>query len=150
MMYLKSGLFFSLILILAFSLAACSPADDTPGPGEEEILPDTAPGDPRPSPMAAGDQLLNLGEGVYMEQCAFCHQVDGTGMGNVYPALDGNPVVTGDPQPVIDIVLRGRGAMPAFAGILTDEELAAVVSFIRRAWTNQADFVTIEQVEAAR
>jgi mono/diheme cytochrome c family protein len=149
-MDLKQVWFFLFLVTALLFVTSCSPVDETPGPGEEEILPGTPPGDPLASPAAAADHLLNLGEGVYLAQCAECHQFDGSGTQEVYPALAGNPVVTGDPIPVIEIVIYGRGDMPPFGGILTVEEIASVVSFIRNAWTNQATFVTSEQVEAAR
>jgi mono/diheme cytochrome c family protein len=149
---MKNTLCFWLLILAAVSLAlsSCSPVEDTPGPGEEEIIPGTPPGDPLASPSAGGPQLIALGEEVYINQCLACHQQDGSGMGQVYPALDGNQFVTGDPQPVIEIVLYGEGAMPAFGRILTDEETAAVVSFIRQAWSNRADFVTLELVQSVR
>jgi cytochrome c6 len=160
-MFQKPVFIIALLAVAAFGMAACAPDEqaETPfaAPPEngipetgEEILPGTPPGDPLASPAAGGAQLLNLGEAIYNEQCTFCHQQDGSGMQGVYPALDGSLFVTGDPIPVIEIVLHGRGGMPAFAGILADEETAGVVSFIRRAWSNQAAFVTIEQVQAAR
>jgi cytochrome c6 len=135
---------------VSIAISSCAPAEDTPGPGEEEILPGTPPGDPLASPAAGGAQLVAIGEQVYIDQCMACHQQDGSGMGQVYPALDNNPFVTGDPEPVIEIVLYGEGSMPAFNRILADEEVAGVVSFIRRAWSNRADFVTLELVQAAR
>lgn len=90
-----------------------------------------------------------LGEEVYENQCASCHQSSGEGVEGQFPALRDNDFVTGDPEPVIDIVLHGRGAMPAFAN-LEDEEIAAVVSYIRNAWDNEVDAVTEDEVAERR
>jgi mono/diheme cytochrome c family protein len=58
--------------------------------------------------------------------------------------------VTGDPEPVIEIVVDGQGAMPAFGDELDDEEIAAVVSYIRNTWGNDAGVVDPAAVEALR
>lgn len=89
------------------------------------------------------DELISEGEVVYTENCASCHDLDGQGYPDVYPNLDGNPVVTlHDPSPVIQIVKYGRGGMPAFRSDLNAEEVAAVLSYIRNAWDNDASIVT--------
>lgn len=89
------------------------------------------------------------GETLYARNCAGCHGGDGTGGGN-FPALAGNDAVTGGPAPVIEIVVEGEGSMPAFGDELDDEEIAAVVSYIRNTWGNDAEVVTAEDVAAAR
>jgi len=94
---------------------------------------------------------------LYMEFCAACHRADGKGMPRVFPALDGNSAVFAEsPQSLIQITLEGgtmpandRGemafAMPAFR-TLSDDDIAAVVSFIRGAWTNQAEPIVPQEV----
>ena len=79
------------------------------------------------------------GSSVYTENCSSCHQPDGLGYDDVYPNLAGNPIVQlEDPGPVIDIVTRGRGGMPGFAEQLPNHKLAAVITYIRSAWGNDA------------
>ena len=98
-----------------------------------------------------GDGLLETGERVFVNQCASCHQQNGAGLEPTFPALAGNPfVVSADPTPVIQTVLNGRGVMPPFDGILPDQDIAGVISYVRNAWTNKASTVTVEQVQAAR
>jgi len=88
------------------------------------------------------------GEEVYLEHCSSCHQPDGEGYDGVYPNLANNPIVRlEDPDPVLEVVLHGRGSMPSFAGTLTNHELAAVVSYIRSAWGNDAPGVTPAQAK---
>jgi mono/diheme cytochrome c family protein len=94
------------------------------------------------------------GQGVFAEHCAQCHRTGGEGLPATFPALNKNPFVLGDPQPVIATVLNGRkgnmGAMPGWRNSLDDEQIAAVVTYIRQAWSNRAGAVTAAMVAAAR
>ena len=95
--------------------------------------------------QAPGD-LLQAGEVIFLKNCADCHRANGEGIPNSFPALAKNPLVLGDAHQLIAIVLNGRkgklGRMPAWKNKLDDQQLAAVVSYIRQAWTNQASPVT--------
>ncbi|MDQ4078769.1 MAG: cytochrome c [Chloroflexota bacterium] len=96
------------------------------------------------------DSLVQQGEDIYSSTCIACHQEDGEGVGPILP-LAGNPLVTADrTQGLISVVLTGRGGMPRFAGYYSDQEIAAVLSYIRQAWENDADPVTAESVQAVR
>lgn len=90
-------------------------------------------------------QLLDLGGQVYGTNCATCHGNGGEGTAS-FPALDGNVTVNGDAQLVIQTVLSGKGLMPPFRNKLSDQEIAAVVSYIRSAWTNSAPPVSVDMV----
>lgn len=98
--------------------------------------------------------LFQAGQEVYAAHCASCHRANGQGLPNVFPALTKNSFVTGDPQGVIQIILEGRqgsmGRMPAWQSRLNDQQIAAVVTYIRQAWDNQAGAVTPEQVAGQR
>ena len=98
--------------------------------------------------------LFEQGEKVYGANCASCHRGNGQGLPNVFPSLVNNEFVTGEPQPVIQIILEGRrgamGRMPGWQTRLQDQEIAAVASFIRQHWGNQAGAVTPEMVAAQR
>jgi|1185.fasta_scaffold47367_2 cytochrome c6 len=92
-----------------------------------------------------GDAPVRLadGEKVFTENCSICHQADGSGYAQVYPNLAGDAIVRlGDPSPVIQIVLEGRGSMPGFADELSPEQIAEVVSYVRHEWGNDASPVT--------
>lgn len=91
-----------------------------------------------------------MGETLYAQNCATCHGAEGTGEPGVYPPLAGSEFVMGEPEPLIELVLSGRGGMPPFGGDLNDREVAAVLSYIRNAWGNDAPEVSAGQVEAAR
>ncbi len=82
------------------------------------------------------DELLTRGAKVYAANCAVCHKPDGSGAGPI-KALDGSPIVKdADKAKQIDIVLHGKGAMPAWK-TLSDTELAAVISYTKNAWSNK-------------
>jgi mono/diheme cytochrome c family protein len=115
------------------------------------------------APTGAGQpSWAALGEQVYGNKCAACHQLTGQGLPGVFPPLKGSPVVTaGDPTEHIHAVLRGlsgktiggvayAAAMPAFADQLSNEEVAAVLSYERTSWGNQAPPVKPEDVVARR
>ena len=98
------------------------------------------------SPVQGQDDLLQKGKGIFAENCADCHRLNGRGLPGTFPAHDGNPFVVGPPEPIIATVLNGRhgnlGQMPAWKDKLNDSQIAAVVSYIRHAWNNQAPGVT--------
>ncbi len=101
-----------------------------------------------------GADLVKQGQEVYEANCADCHRTNGEGLPVRFPALKGNVFVTGDFQPVIDLLLKGRkgklGQMPAWQEHLNDARIAAVITYIRNAWGNRAPPVKIEDVAAAR
>jgi mono/diheme cytochrome c family protein len=113
-------------------------------------------------PRSERSLLLELGKRVYDAQCASCHATDGRGMPPNYPPLAGNqsiqmasavnpirmvlnggypPGTQGNPQPY---------GMPPFAQALTDDEVAAVVSFIRVSWGNRGSPVSALQANELR
>ena len=86
------------------------------------------------------------GESLYQTHCAACHQSEGQGLGT-FPTLVDNAVVLGDEHELVDLVLHGRAAMPAFAGTLDDAEVSAVLTHVRSAWGNDAE--PIDEAQAA-
>jgi cytochrome c6 len=94
------------------------------------------------------------GQAVFEDNCAQCHRSNGEGLPAAFPALNKNPFVLGDPKPVIATVLIGRkgslGQMPTWKDTLDDGQIAAVVTYIRQAWSNRAAPVTPAMVAATR
>lgn len=100
------------------------------------------------------------GAGVYTARCAACHQPTGAGMAGAFPPLDGSEWVVGDPKRPIAVVLKGlqgpievkgasfASAMPAQP--LDDGEVAAVLTHIRKSWSNQAGPVDASLVAEVR
>jgi mono/diheme cytochrome c family protein len=111
----------------------------------------------KPEKASAG-----LGAELYRTSCASCHQINGQGVANVFPAMVNDPVVTApDPSDHIRIVLFGakggslkgvtyQAQMPAWADQLSDEEAAAVINHERTSWGNNARVVTLEEVAKIR
>lgn len=108
------------------------------------------------------DSLLERGDKVYAKHCADCHGDRGEGVAGIYAPLDGNSSVT-EPTGInaTRMVLLGGFApvtaanqrpysMPPFAQTLSDDEVAAVVSYIRRSWGNQSSIVRARQVRQLR
>ena len=85
------------------------------------------------------DELVAKGESVYATNCAACHGATGAGVPPVFPAVAGSPIVLGDIEAHIDIIMNGRAgtAMQAFGAQLDDVELAAVITYTRNAWGNE-------------
>ena len=94
------------------------------------------------------DFAQEVGQQIYADNCAACHQSSGEGIEGVYPTLVGSDIVTGDAEGVVNILLNGRGGMPSFSSDLSNEEIAAVISYVRTAWGNEAGAVTPERVAA--
>ena len=85
------------------------------------------------------DALMAHGKDVYDAHCAACHQDDGSGMQPAFPALAGNPMVTGDLDAHIDVVVNGRPgtAMAAFGQRLDARDIAAALTYTRNAFGNE-------------
>ncbi len=110
-----------------------------------------APTAPRDPAIAA---LVEQGRVAYAI-CAGCHQTDGRGLPSVAPPLAGAATVTGPSQALIDIALHGRDvdaafpSMPPLAG-LPDDQLAAILTYVRQAWGNAASAITVDDIRARR
>jgi cytochrome c oxidase subunit 2 len=78
------------------------------------------------------------GQSIYKVHCTACHKADGKGMPPVFPSFVGTKIVTGPPEEQIKILLLGvQGkAMQSYADQLSDEEIAAVITYERNAWGN--------------
>ena len=104
--------------------------------------------------------VLKSGQALYKDRCAACHGDAGEGAPHAYPPLAGNRTVLMDPPAnLVRMVLEGGFlpatagnprpyGMPPFAPTLSNMEMAAVLSFVRSAWGNQAGAVT--ELEVAR
>lgn len=98
------------------------------------------------------DELKQRGEKVYTANCAACHQATGKGVPGAFPALDGSAVVNGPKADQINVVMNGRRGMPPWKGVLSDTEIAAVITYTRNNWSNKAqeNIVQPADVLAAR
>jgi mono/diheme cytochrome c family protein len=92
------------------------------------------------------------GEGLYRAICQGCHMPDGQGAqgAGMYPALAKNPRLAASAYPVLN-VLNGLRGMPMFKAYLSDEQVAAVVNYVRTNMGNKyKDPVTAASVKALR
>ncbi len=106
---------------------------------------------PAASPVDSSDPVLVRGEEIFNNVCIACHQPDGKGVEGIYLPLAGNPLVTlEDPTYLITVILNGRGGMPRFDTTYSDEDIAAIATYVRQNWDNDAAPVTAEQVAAVR
>ena len=106
------------------------------------------------------DELL-AGRVVYNTYCAPCHQRDGKGAPGMNPPLAGINIVTGNKPELIKIILKGydkptkingesyQNVMPPHSW-LTDQQIADVLTYIRKSWGNAADTVKTEEVTKTR
>ena len=116
----------------------------------------------RAASKPADNPLWRTGEKIYADRCASCHGKQGEGKADAYPALAGNrAVLLPQPHNVIKAILYGGFApstagnpmphgMPPFGWALKDEEVAAVATYIRQSWGQQAAPVSALQVLRAR
>ncbi|MFT4650918.1 MAG: cytochrome c oxidase subunit 2 [Flavobacteriales bacterium] len=84
------------------------------------------------------EDLVAKGETVYKVNCSGCHGVTGAGIPGVFPAMTGSDIVRGDIADHIDIIVNGKAgtAMAAFKSMLSDVDIAAVVTYERNALGN--------------
>ena len=92
--------------------------------------------------------LLLVGSKTYETYCIACHQSNGEGIPAVFPALS-NLIITSDEY--IKIMLNGiqGSAMQSF-GHLSDEQIAAVISFNQNCWENEGEIVDPNEIEKLR
>lgn len=105
------------------------------------------PNPPKAAPAAKPAAATVDGKAVYARQCSACHQPEGAGVPKTFPPLAGNPDLFVDPLFPVYVVVNGlegpltikgeryQGVMPPF-GHLSDDEVAAVVAYVRAAWNN--------------
>jgi len=117
-----------------------------------------APAAAPPAAIPAGAD----GAKIFAITCAACHLATGLGTEGKVPPLAGSEWVTGHEGRLIRIVLHGlvgdvevqgevfNGAMPTWGGAFSDEQIASVLSFVRKSWGNRATPITADMVARAR
>lgn len=116
-----------------------------------------APVDPAMKQYLAGMRVYN------MPTCVACHQANGLGTPGQFPPLAGAEwVLEPDPTRLIHIILDGvtgpikvkgvdySNTMPPWRPTLTDEQVADVATYVRKAWGNNGTAVKTEQVAKIR
>jgi mono/diheme cytochrome c family protein len=114
------------------------------------------PGVSSAPPLTAVEQArFDAGSVVYQNLCQACHQADGRGRDTLAPSLIGSPFAVADDGGIpIRIVLNGKegpaGLMPPLGSVLTDDQIAAVLTYIRREWGHSARPVAPSDVPSLR
>jgi mono/diheme cytochrome c family protein len=102
-----------------------------------------------------------IGKRVFAN-CAICHQTTGLGLPGAYPPLAGSEWAQGTENRIIRIVLNGlsgpitvkntsfNNSMPAFGPLLRDEQIAAVLTYVRSEWGNNAPAVSPDKIKEIR
>jgi mono/diheme cytochrome c family protein len=112
--------------------------------------------------LPQGDEGYN-GEALFNANCSACHQKTGMGIPGVFPPLNASPYVTGDNiERMASIILYGlqgkvhvlgteyNNVMIGLGGSMNDDQLSAVATYIRSAWTNKAGAVSSDVFKAMR
>jgi mono/diheme cytochrome c family protein len=111
-----------------------------------------------------GEVDIPRGHQVFDNVCALCHNTDGEGKPGQAPPLAGSEWVVGAPSRLIRIPLYGLNGpitvkgqqmvfpagMLAMGAALTEDDLAAVLSYMRQAWGNKASLITPAQIKAVK
>ncbi len=117
---------------------------------------------PEPPPLTADEQArFATGKTLFAGSCATCHQVHGLGMEGLAPPLADSEWVLGSEQRLVRIVLNGLRGPISVAGrsfrldmpsmrAFNDDQLAAILTYIRREWDNNAAPVTASTVKSIR
>ena len=104
---------------------------------------------------------MELGQEVYEKYCLACHQKDGSGVPGLYPPLAQTEWVSGDKDRLIEVILLGlSGAIDIDGEIydqemasnefLSDEEISAVLTYVRSGFGNDSDEITAGEVASVR
>ena len=103
---------------------------------------------------AEEEKRFAAGREVYQTLCAACHQPDGRGQEKLAPSLIGAELALGRPDLAVRIVLNGKegstGLMPPIGAALSDDQIAAALTYIRREWGHTASAVTTSTVKEVR
>ena len=104
---------------------------------------------------------IERGKKVYNLYCMSCHQVDGGGVPKLNPPLIKTPGVTGNKTKLIQVILKGMDTHEEINGevytnnmapldYLTDQQIADVLTYVRKSFGNKASVVTPGEVKSVR
>jgi mono/diheme cytochrome c family protein len=107
------------------------------------------PQDGLPIKNTVGD-TSNTGQIMYLKYCASCHKADGKGVEGSFPSLRESPILYGQKDKLIAMVLVGSGSgeasrkqqydqqMPSFS-FMPDSEIAGILNYVRREFGNMQE-----------
>ena len=124
--------------------------------GMEAEMKKAIAGDPKIAAMGK-EIVMEKGKRIYTQLCFACHQAEGQGLPGVFPPLAGSDWLMADKKRAIVSLIGGlsgpvivnkqtyNGVMPP--SMLSDEQIASVLTFVRNSWGNSGDVVTVEEVK---
>jgi mono/diheme cytochrome c family protein len=107
------------------------------------------------APLSPTEQArFAAGQDVYKSVCEACHQPDGRGQDRVAPALVGSALALAASDIPARILFNGKegkvGLMPPLGTVLTDDQIAAVLTYVRREWGQTGAPVDAASIKEAR
>lgn len=151
---------------VAFPVSECSKCHSRPKSGggtssaaapAPAVIPAAAPAAAaaggKPGADMTKEALMEKGKAVYADSCSGCHGENGEGVEGTFPPLKGSKVAKGPVAGHLAIVIKGKTdtAMQPWGDSLSDDDIAAVVTYERNAWGNNVgDVVQPSAVKAAR
>jgi cytochrome c551 len=105
------------------------------------------------------DQYFVQGEQLYIKNCSNCHQKDGTGLGLIYPPINGSDYLLQNRNEVICLMRNGKSGelivngksfnkeMPSMP-LLSDLEIAEIATYIYNSWGNDEGLVEVSEVSS--
>ena len=144
---------------MAFAIAiglSCTPSGGTENASQKSSSTE------EPEVMSAEmQQVVDKGEAIYGQYCVACHQTDGQGMSGAFPPLTKSDWVEGDKTRLISVLVNGlkgpitvngeeyNNVMPSHS-FLSDEDIAAVLTYVRQSFGNSAGEITVAEVADVR
>ena len=153
--YMQMGLI--AVVLLALGGVQGSPQQTGSSPTPDSSSPHQASLE-RPAPTLSPPD----GKQIYQTRCLSCHQMNGRGVPGTFPPLGGTEWVNGDKGRLIRLLLNGlsgsievkgttyTGVMPPWGGALNNAEVAAIATYIRTNFGNDASPVTTKEAAAVR
>ncbi len=141
--------------IFAATLVACGQQSE---PARTSAEPDVRKAEVAQATASATE---SGGEQKYLTNCAICHQANGNGLPGAFPPLAGSDYFADDRMRAVEATIKGlsgpitvngveyNAVMPAM-NYLSDEDLAAILSYVLTSWGNSAGAITAEDVAKVR
>lgn len=111
-------------------------------------------------PAKSFEEQMKFGKLVYGQTCIACHQSEGQGIPNAFPPLAKSDYLNADVNRAIDIVLHGKSGEITVNGVkynsimtkqlISEEEVANVLTYVYNSWGNNKTVVTTEMVKKVR
>ena len=142
--------------------APAAPTSASPAPATAPAVAAAAPAAPASPAPTDSANAADAGKAGYMTTCIACHQANGQGLPGAFPSIAKSEYVMGNPERLAAMVLKGitppfnyKGVtyvvpMVPQEAVLTDDKIAAILTFVRSSFENNAPAVTTEFVANVR